>query len=95
MNKNFNNRLTEYLETECSDYGLQYDYKWCEDTQCCEVEITTDHNDNLKTINFRYDELKDNLSIELSEDSFYETKEFDWSVKYFWMLISPVLFPNH
>lgn len=95
MNKKFSARIKEYLDTECSDYGLQYDYKWCEDTECCEVKITTDHNDNIKNLNFRYDDDKDDLSIELSEDSFYVTREFDWSVKYFWMLVSPALFPNN
>ena len=32
--------------------------------------------------------------IELSEDSFYTTREFDETVKYFWMLVSPSLFPS-
>jgi hypothetical protein len=37
----------------------------------------------------------DELEIELSEGSFYETREYDYSVKYFWMLVAPSLFPNN
>lgn len=93
MNKKFVDRLTEYLNSECDDYDLKYDYRWEEDLDCCEVEITREYYQESKTLYFRYDYEKDNLSIELSEDCFYETKEFDWSVKYFWMLVSPALFP--
>ena len=94
MNKNFANRLNEYLDSECSDFGLNYDYKWCEDTACCEVEIKRDNPAISRCLNFRYDEKEDDLSIELCEDSFYITREFDDTVKYFWMLVSPSLFPN-
>lgn len=95
MDKKFANRLVEYLDTECSDYGLEYDYRWTEDTGCCEVEIKREYSENSKWINFRYDEKKDDLLIEFSEDSFYQTREFDYTVKYFWMLISPSLFPEN
>ena len=93
MNKQFATRLTEYLDSECDDYGMEYDYKWCEDTKCCIVEVKSDYGRKSKELNFRYDEKKDNLLIELSEDSFYQTCEYDYTVKYFWMLISPSLFP--
>ena len=32
------------------------------------------------------------LLIELSEDSWYETCEYKYNVKYFWMLVAPELF---
>lgn len=95
MNKKFIDRLTEYLDSECDDYDLEYDYKWCEDTANCEVEIKQGYSDRSRWLNFRYDEKKDDLSIELSEDSFYVTREFDYTVKYFWMLVAPALFPNN
>jgi len=94
MNNKFQERLTEYLDSECSDYSMSYKWEWNEDTECCEVEVKSDYSGNFKCLNFRYNEKKDDLSIELSEDSFYETREFDWTVKYFWMLISPSLFPE-
>ncbi len=96
MNKNFTERLNEYLESECSDFDMAFDYKWNEDTCCCEVRIYRTNNEKLeKYINFRYSEFKDVLKIELSEDSFIETEEFNYTVKYFWMLVSPSLFPNN
>jgi hypothetical protein len=39
MNKKFTDRLNEYLESECSDFDMAFDYKWEEDTACCEVKI--------------------------------------------------------
>ncbi|PIE50742.1 MAG: hypothetical protein CSA38_01890 [Flavobacteriales bacterium] len=94
MNKKFSERLEEYLSNECSDYDLTYKWEWNEHTECCEVEIKRDdYSQNIKHLNFRYDEVKDDLKIELSEDYFYTTREFDYTVKYFWMLVSPALFP--
>lgn len=95
MNNKFNKRIEEYLSSECSDYDLVYKWEWCEDTGKCVVEIKRDdYSQNTKELYFRYDNNKDDLSIELSEDSFYVTREFDSSVKYFWMLISPSIFPD-
>ena len=95
MNSKFTKRLESYLSSECSDYDLVYEWEWCEDTQCCEVEIKRDdQSQNTKCLNFRYNDTDDDLSIELSEDSFYVTREFDHTVKYFWMLISPSIFPE-
>ncbi len=93
MNDKFVKRLTEYLDSECSDYGMKYSWEWDDD---CEVKITLDHDpDRLACINFRYNEDDDDLSIELIEDSFYRTREFDETVKYFWMKVSPSLFPDN
>ena len=95
MNNKFTKRLEEYLTSECDDYDLTYKWEWCEDTGRCEVEIKRDdYSQNTKDLNFRYNEKDDDLTIELSEDSFYVTREFDQTVKYFWMLISPSIFPN-
>jgi hypothetical protein len=96
MNKKFTNRLNEYLESECSDFDMAFDYKCEEDTTCCEVKIyRSDYTKYEKLINFKYNEKNDELEIELSEGSFYETREYDYSVKYFWMLVAPSLFPNN
>ena len=95
MTNKFTERLTEYLNSECNDYDLVYSWEWCEDTECCQVEIKKDdHTQYRKYLNFKYNKKTNDLSIELSEDSFYITREFDHTVKYFWMLISPSLFPN-
>ncbi len=95
MNNQNTKRLEEYLTSECDDYDLTYKWEWSEDTGCCEVEVKRDdYSQNTKNLNFRYNEKDEDLTIELSEDSFYITREFDQTVKYFWMLISPSLFPD-
>lgn len=95
MNKKFTDRLNEYLQSECSDFDMAFDYEWEEDLGCCVVNVFRDDYTNYnKYIKFQYDEQRNVLKIELSEDSFYETREYDYSVKYFWMLVAPSLFPN-
>ena len=92
MNRKFIIRLEEFLSTECDDFGLSYDYEWNEDMQRCEVEAI--RLKRSKVVNFRYNEREDCLSIELCEDSFCKTREYDNTVKYFWMVICPALFPE-
>lgn len=95
MNDKFAKRLREYLESECSDYDLKFSWEWDSDCDWCEVTITRDCGEqHAKELKFKYDEGKDDLLIELSEDSYYATREFDSTVKYFWMLISPAIFPK-
>ena len=96
MNENFEKRLKEYLDSECDDYDMAY-FIDKDDTSefWCQVQVFRNDNWTTKWVNFKYDETKDVLLIELSEDSFYETKEYDYSVKYFWMLVAPALFPNN
>ena len=95
MNDKFAKRLEEFLASECGDYSIKWSYKWDEDTQCCEVNIADEiRKERYAVLNFRYDNKKDDLKVELSEDNFYTTREFDWTVKYFWMLVSPSLFPD-
>ena len=93
MNDKFVKRLTEFLDSECDDYGLNYSWEWNSDTECCEVEIT--RYDYKAYVEFKYNEKADDLSIEMGEDSWYETREFDYSVKYFWMMIAPEVFPTN
>ena len=92
MNQKFAQRIEEYLRSECSDFDLEYSWEWNEDTHKCEVRVI--RNGRSIDLNFRYNEKEDFLTIEISEYIFYRTEEFEPSVKYFWMLISPALFPN-
>lgn len=85
-------RLVEYLDSECYEYGLMFDYTWVDDCDWFEVEIKSDFNGEISCLNFRYIEDRDVLEIELSDDCWYETKEYDSSVKYFWMKVSPDVF---
>ena len=91
MNKKFTDRLESFLSSECDDFGLSYFWEWDEDSECVNATITRD--DRVETdVRFKYKEDKDDLLIELTEYSYYTTREFDHTVKYFWMKISPVLF---
>lgn len=95
MNDKFALRLTEYLNSECSDFDLSYTWEWNDGMQYCEVDVKREcHENRNKTVCFKYNEKNDDLLIELSEDSFYVTREFDQTVKYFWMLVAPALFHN-
>jgi len=95
MNNKFANRIAEYLESECSDYGLEFTWKYEEYMGCVVAEIKRENTEYNCSVNFKYNEEKDELLIELCEDSFYPTREFDHTVKYFWMLVSPELFPKN
>ena len=85
----FEKALKEFLDNEVSDYGLSYSYSIdFEDI----ASVTVKRYENEIDVNFRFHE-KEGLQIELSEDSWYRVREYDWTVKYFWMLICPALFP--
>ena len=90
--------LKEYLDSECDDYGLEYSVEFIEDCEQFEATIKCNYNKNEKVVNFRIVESKNGgevLTIELSEDSWYETAEYDYTVKYFWMLIAPAIYPEN
>jgi len=94
MNHKFGHRISEYLESECGDYGLEFTWKYEPDLGCVVATITRENTNLSCDVSFKYNEENDDLSIELCEDSYYVTREFDHTVKYLWMLIAPVLFPN-
>jgi len=95
MNDKFVELLNEYLDSECSDYSMKYSYEWNSDTECCDVTITNDYNKRNTVICFRYNKEKNSLEILLNEDfdGWYETAEHNHTVKYFWMLVAPEIFP--
>ena len=96
MNKKFAARLEEYLNSECSDYSLTFTWRWNEDADCCDVTVMRDdYTEYTKEVRFKYNEEKDDLLIELCEDSWQTKREFDQTVKYFWMVICPTLFPDN
>lgn len=89
MNNKFSERLTEFLDSECSDYE-EYSWNWNDDYNCCEVCIS--RYDNKIEIYFKYDENIDSLFIDMSDGNWQEVNEYDFLVKYFWMLVSPAIF---
>jgi hypothetical protein len=94
MKKEFAEKLNQFLESECSDYDLSYTWEWVEDCSRCEVTINRNSYINREAnVNFKFEEKGSEIMIELSEDNYMEIREYDYTVKYFWMLISPHLFP--
>jgi hypothetical protein len=61
MNNKFCDRLSEFLDHECENYGLSYSWEWNEDMQYCEVEIKGD--DYVVCVAFRYNVDEDSLEI--------------------------------
>jgi hypothetical protein len=96
MNDKFAERLDSFLDSEARDYSMSFSWQWNDDCNCCEVLIKSELDaTRFKEINFKYDEENDDLKIELCEDSYYTTREFDETVKYFWMLVAPAIFPEN
>lgn len=95
MNKKFIERLTEFLESEATDYGLEYNYEYDSDCEWCDVQIKLEHRPEKKcTVQIRYNEEKDDLSFEMYEDNWETIREFDHTVKYFWMYVAPKIWNN-
>jgi hypothetical protein len=93
MNKKFSDRLNEFLETECDDYGISFTWEENPDINCVVATIRRGIGNFKVDVNFRYEEKTDTLLIELSEDNYCEVCEYEYSVKYFWMAVAPYLFP--
>jgi hypothetical protein len=95
MNNKFSERLEEFLASECSDYDLKYSWEWDEDCNKCVVKISRNINPLRETeLYFKFNKSTEDLLIEMCEDSFEVVREFDHTIKYFWMILSPRLFPD-
>jgi len=92
MEKRFIERLEEFLDSEATDYGMTYKYKKDDDESFVTVKIELEHQPEKSVeVYIKYNEEKDDLSFELYEDCWETIREFDWTVKYFWMYVSPKL----
>lgn len=91
MNKKFATRLEEFLSSELDDYSLYWDWEWDEGYEYCIVTVEDPCRNVKSESTFRYDEKNNQLLIQLGESNWHITEEFEPSVKYFWMDISPKL----
>lgn len=97
MRTKFRSALTDFLDSECNNYGMSYEI--LEDTDdeyipSVEVEINIDHDERsiIERFAWRTDYRSDDcLCLEVGEDNWKYVCEFDWQVKYFWMQVSPKL----
>ena len=84
----FKERLDEFLNSELGDYPFKYLLEFDENYENCEV-IISDGVEEF-SIDFQYDTEKDDLRICMYEDIYEVTREFDWTVKYFWQVLAPM-----
>lgn len=91
--KKFEKRLNEFLKSELSDYDFKYKIEWddCEDM----FNVKIKRNGIVKNVSFRYNEIDDELLLDIYGYHQYIVREFDHTVKYFWMLIAPAFFPKN
>lgn len=84
----YHDKLKEFLDSELGDlpYFEKYEISLTEEHNSKEyfdVEITT-QDKKTKTLRFRVDS-KD-IEVDLNDEGDYTVcKDFDWTVKYFWM----------
>jgi hypothetical protein len=88
-------KLIEFLDTECSELdSLAYEIQsieFSEDKPEFYAIVKVKYRKNDIDVRFR---IKNNeLQIEMAEGIWYNVREFDHTVKYFWMIVSPALFP--
>lgn len=87
--------LKQFLDSEVNDYDLSYEFESVEfekDNPVSYATVKIKRFESEISVNFRSIEGK--LQIELAEDSWYDICEYNRTVKYFWMLISPTLFSD-
>lgn len=85
----FRKELQEFLDSEATDYFMFYtDIKY----HRLEASVTIFRNDRSIDLEFRYSE--NDLQLYMSEDHWETVEYYSYTVKYFWMLVAPVLFPQ-
>lgn len=89
--------VKDFLTIELEDYSIAHELESCEDQGDDSFRMT--FNVGKKWVNFEV-ELRDKdkpldeidetdaiIKVEIGEDSWYETRSYDWQVKYFWMVL--------
>lgn len=87
--------LKQFLDSEVNDYGLSYEFESVEfekDNPVSYATVKIKRFESEISVNFRSKE--GNLQIEFTEDLWYDICEYNHTVKYFWMIICPVLFSD-
>ncbi len=105
MNEHFVKRFLEKLELflsiECDDYDINVEILHNEQDPG-KAYVTLSRNEHSVDLDFRYlsirynfigDEYHDDIEMCLYEDRYEIVREYDWTVRYFWMKVSPYLFP--
>jgi hypothetical protein len=76
-----------YFNTGDLEWNDSYgDYKESDEEEHYKIEIKG-HDEYLKTLYFNYNKESEKIEIEIGEDSWYEVRVYDNTIKYFWMAL--------
>ena len=83
-------KVKELIDRELEDYSYFEigELKLIEENDFEEFyEIDIEMHKKQKTLYFRYDRTEDKVGVQLGEDNYEETNDYDYKVKYFWMAL--------
>ena len=83
-------KLEEFLDSECDDYGIDYQYEL--ENNYASVDLSL-HGEVKTTVYFKHENRQ--LYINMGEDSWYKVDFFDRTVKYFWVKVAPDLWGDN
>lgn len=103
MHKRFRTALTNFLDSEATDYFMGYEILG--DTYdelsfpSVTVKIFIDNESCVVFEEFAWtthccNQTGDSLCLEMGEDHWEHVCEYSWEVKYFWMKVAPHLFTS-
>jgi hypothetical protein len=79
--------ITDFLDSELSDYGIEYTLSFLENyDECGETYHFESEEKRANSFHIRTDN-EGSLSVEMSEDNRYDIQDYDYTVKYFWQAI--------
>ena len=88
MNKKFIEKLEEFLYSEI-DYDIDYEIEYTEDN---EATVLFERHENEISVDFKYSEKEDQLYIDMYDSNWQDVSFSNFTVKYFWIIVSPKLF---
>lgn len=101
INHRFVLKLQAFLDSECDDYDILSETTF-DEVSLNVAHVTLSRNGYSVDLKFRYitnrytplyDEAHDDIALCMYEDCYEIVREYDWTVRYFWMKVTPHLFP--
>ncbi len=94
----FLEKLESFLSSECDDYDIEFSIMPYDEAYSGKLyTILKRHEQSVDLIFryqlFRYQPEYNDIEMCLYEDHYEIVREYDWTVRYFWMKVSPYLFP--
>lgn len=101
INYRFAQKLEAFLDSECDDYDILSETVF-DEISLNKAQVTLSRNGYSVSLKFRYipnryvplyDEVHDDIALCMYEDCYEIVREYDLTVRYFWMKVAPRLFP--